>query len=171
MKKTASSLNLNVSEQQYLKFAKLFLVSLVILLTISSGKMHHWPFIYWELYDQGNPQIPKTISRIELRVLDTNGNSYSVRIMDLYTLDDDSSKQTGGLNIIKKTFLKQPQNWDVYRPYLIKHLEKKLNIQVEQIEAYRYRWQLNYNIYPPLNIESPSQVTKIDSFKASDYRN
>ena len=161
----------DISEQQYLKFTKLFLISLIILLTISSGKMRHWPFIYWSLYDDGNPQIPKTVSRIELRVLDTNGNLHSIPTMDLYTLDNDSSIQLGGKNIIEKTFLEQPQKWDIYRSYLIKHLEKKLNIQVKLIEAYKYSWNLNYNIYPPLDIKSPSQVTKIDSFKASDYLN
>jgi hypothetical protein len=167
-------MKLTLSDRNYLNFVKFFILSLVALFIFSPGKTKHWPFIYWELYDYlpkmpNRIDIPKTASRIELRVLDTSQNWHSVKVMDLYTIDDDSSSQPGGRNIITQTFFKRPQNWPIYRLYLLKHLEKKLNIKIERIEAYQLTWELNYQKYPPLDINHPTQMTKIDSFKASDY--
>lgn len=158
-----------MSDAQYLKFTKVFLLILTFLLIFSSGRIEHWPFVYWSLYDQGNPQIPKTASRIELRVLDADGVLHSLRSMDFYTLDDDSSVQPAGQEIINKTFFGQPQKFSIYRPFLVQHIEKNLNIKVKVIEAYKYTWNINYDVYPPLDIESPNKISKIGSFKAEDY--
>ncbi len=160
-------MQITLNENQLLAFAKGFIISLVILLTVPFGKI--WPFIHWELYDKGRPHIPKTFRRSELRVLDSKGNWHSILLMDLYTLDDDSSGQPGSYLIFQRTFLKSPESWNIYRPYLIRHIENNFNIKIEKIEAYLYTWHPKYEIYPPINISRPSKSRKIDSFKSSDY--
>lgn len=166
-------MKLTLSDKNYLNFAKFFILGLVVIFIAvppkSKSKSKFWPFIYWELYDQGNYSIPKTVSRIELRILDTNKNWYSLPVKDLYSIDDDSSSQPGGRKIIQKIFIKEPQNWSIYRPYLIKHLEQELNLKIDKIEAYKLTWKLDYNQYPPLDINQPTKMEKIDSFNASDY--
>ncbi|MGF1523531.1 MAG: hypothetical protein ACFBSF_14540 [Leptolyngbyaceae cyanobacterium] len=156
-------------ERTHFCFAKFFILGLAMLFVISNGEFDFWPFIYWDMYSDGEPEIPKTIRRIELRILDSNQNWYSIPIKDLYTLDDDSSSQPGGKEIIDNTFLKDPEDFSSYRSYLVKYLEKELNIQIEMIEAYELTWHLNYQKYPPLEISRPDQRKKIDGFKVSDY--
>lgn len=166
-------MKLTLYDKIYLNFAKFSILCFVVIFIAAFPKIRtrnrYWPFIYWSLYDRGNPSIPKKVSRIELRILDINKNWHSLTVKDLYTIDDDSSSQPGGRNIIKKTFIKQPQNHPIYRPYLIKHLERELNLKIDKIEAYRLTWELDYNKYPPLDISQPTKMKKIDSFNASDY--
>ncbi|WP_243397338.1 hypothetical protein [Crocosphaera subtropica] len=164
-------MKITLSEQNYLKFTKFFILGLVIIFVISPGKYQFWPFIYWELFDAGNPYIPKERKLIEFRVLDTNQNWHIIRPMDLYSIDDDVSDQPGSLVIARKIVQKNGEFTDIYHSYLIKHLERKLNFKIEKIEAYRSTWKLDYNQYPPLDINQPDKMEKIDSFQASDYIN
>lgn len=164
-------MKLTLSDQNYLKFAKFFLLGLVIIFIVSPGTFRFWPFIYWELFDKGNPQIPKKEKLIELRVLDSNQNWHTIRPMDLYSIDDDASDQTGSLRMVTRIFQQDGQFTDIYRSYLIKHLEKKLNLKINRIEAYQSTWELDYNQYPPLDIDKPTKMEKIDSFNVSDYLN
>ena len=157
------------SERKYFYWAKSLILGLALLLIASNGDFDFWPFIYWDMYSDGEPEIPETVSRIELRVLDSHQNWYSIPTKDLYTLDDDSSSQPGGKEIVENTFLEDPEDFSSYRPYLVKYLEKELNIQIKMIEAYELTWHLNYQKYPPLEISQPDQKQKIDSFKISDY--
>lgn len=104
-------------------------------------------------------------------MIDVDGKVYSLPNNELYTLDDDSSVQPAGKRMIDKVFMERTKNTTAYRIYLIKYLEKKLNLNISAIEAYKVSWYLNYNHYPPFDINSPSQMVKIGSFQASNYTN
>ncbi|MEO1297154.1 MAG: hypothetical protein AAFW75_15480 [Cyanobacteria bacterium J06636_16] len=156
-------------DQAYFYLAKFLVLGLVSLFILSNGEFDFWPFIYWDMYSEGEPEIPETASRIELRVLDDDQNWHTIPTKDLYTLDDDSSSQPGGKKIIEKTFLKDVENFSTYRLYLINHLEKGLNTKIRMVEVYELTWNLNYQKYPPLDIDRPDYRNKITSFKKSDY--
>ncbi len=158
-----------ITERQHLGFAKFFIVGVVFLLILSPGTLKYWPLVYWPMYSSEKPKIPKTASRLELRILDTAGQWHSLLPMDIYTLDDDTSIQEPGQEIIMQSFGEQPKQGKIYRPYLVKHIEAILGIEVETIEAWHYTWNVNFDVYPPLQLSQPEKVKKLGSFKASDY--
>ncbi len=158
-----------ITERKQLRVAKSLIVGVILLLIISPGKTYYWPFVSWSMYSSGKPKIPNSISRVELRVLDTAGQWHSLRPMDLYTLDDDTSNQRPGENIIRLSFEGQPQQWKIYRPYLVKHIETILGIEVATIQAWQYTWNLNFDVYPPLQLSQPQKAQKLGSFPASNY--
>ncbi len=158
-----------ITERRHLGFAKFFIVGVVLLLILSPGTLKYWPLVYWPMYSGGQPKIPQTIGRIKLRVLDITGQWHILSSKDIYTLDDDTSIQRPGTLIILRSFGKQLQKRQIYRPYLVKQIETILGIKVEIIQAWQYTWNINFDVYPPLQLNNPETMTKLGSFKASDY--
>lgn len=157
-----------LTERQQLRFAEFFIVALVLLLILSPGQKKHWPFVYWDLYSRENPQVPQSASRTVLRVLDIGNQWHWLRSMDIYTLDDDTSKQSPGRNLIQGSFESNSQQRQ-YRSTLVIRLEEILGSEVETVEAWQLTWNVNFDSYPPLQFAQPETTKKIGSFQAVQY--
>jgi hypothetical protein len=159
-----------ITERRHLRFAKLFTAGVVLLFILSPGTMRYWPLIDWTMYSIGYSKIPKTVRRIDLRVLDTAGQWHSLRSMDLYTLDDDTSRQKPGRDLIDRSFSDNSEQRKIYRHYLVKQIEAILTIEVKTIQAWQSSWNVNFDVYPPFQIDRPDKVEEIGSFDANNYR-
>lgn len=147
---------------------ELFIVGVVLVLLRSSGEQRHWPFVYWDLYSGGNYSIPQSAKRVELRVLDTGGQWHSIRSMDLYTLDDDTSIQISGQSIIQRSFDDTAEERQRFRSSLVERVEAILEKEVETIEAWQYTWNIDFDKYPPLEIDQPVKTQKLGSLQVQD---
>ena len=152
-------------ETQELRLAKYFTAGISFLLMALGGTF--WPFTLWDMYSTGDNYSPPTeVNRLELHVLDRSGKQHVLRPMDLYTLDDDTSNQTPGHKLMQKAIEGNAEQQAIYRPYLIQQVEFVLDTQIEQVEAWRYFWQVDFNQQPPIDINQPAQTVLIDRFLA-----
>ncbi|MEM6255337.1 MAG: hypothetical protein AAF821_20680 [Cyanobacteria bacterium P01_D01_bin.156] len=145
-----------------LQTAKYFTAGISFLLMALGGGV--WPFIWWEMYSSGNYEPPTVAGRIELHVQDSNGDKHILRSMDLYTIDNDSSRQAAGHQLMYRAFTGSDEQQAIYRPYLIQQVATVLNTDIEQIEAWDYAWKIDFEQHPPLDIEQPFTTTLIHSF-------
>lgn len=153
-------------EAQELKLAKYFTAGLSFLLIALGGTL--WPLTLWDMYatDDGY-DLPTEVSRLEVHVTDSSGAQHILRPMDLYTLDDDTSNQTPGHRFMQKAIEGSADQQAVYRPYLVQQIESMLDIKIEQVEAWRHVWQVDFNQQPPIIIDQPAATILIDRFTAS----
>ena len=152
-------------EAQELRFAKYFTAGMAFLLLALGGSL--WPFTWWDMYSTSDGYAPPTeVSRLELHVVDSTGTNHVLRPMDLYTLDDDTSNQTPGHRLMEKAIEGTPEQQAIYRPYLVRQVEFILGTQIDQIEAWRYFWQVDFEQHPPLDMQQPAQTVLIDRFTA-----
>ncbi|MGF1480327.1 MAG: hypothetical protein ACFB4I_12685 [Cyanophyceae cyanobacterium] len=160
-----------LTKRRQLRLAELFIAGTVLLLVLSSGQQKHWPFVYWDLYSAGNYQIPQSANRVELRILDTGGQWHSLRSMDLYTLDDDTSNQRPGQNLIQSSFDEDnsAKKRRRFRTSLVKQIEAILGVEVETVEAWQFTWNVNFDEYPPLRIDQPVNMKRVGRFQAQEY--
>ncbi|MEM9006876.1 MAG: hypothetical protein AAGE59_25530 [Cyanobacteria bacterium P01_F01_bin.86] len=164
-------MEIKISEKTHFNFAKFFTPVLIVLFSLIPGHFKFWPFIKWNMYSEGDYKVPETVSHVELRVLDSQQNWHSLSRKDLYTIDDDSSSQPGSKKIIRRAFLEESQNAHIYHFYLKNHLEQELDIEIELIEVYELTWTLNYEKYPPFNIEKPDLIREVAKLNFSDDTN
>lgn len=148
-----------------LRTAKYFIVGIGFLLMALGGGV--WPFIWWEMYSSGNYHPPTTAQRIELHVQDRQGQTHILRPMDLYTIDDDSSRQAAGHQLIYRALTGNEQQQAVYRPYLIQQVAFVLDTEITQIEAWKHVWTVDFTQHPPLDMQQPAQTTLVDRFNTA----
>lgn len=147
-----------------LAFAKYFTAAIAFLLLVLGGGL--WPFIWWNLYSRNEHSPPEQLSRMELHVVDSAGQTHILRPMDLYTLDDDTSNQEPGHRLIRDAIAGTPQQQALYRPYLTRQVEFALKQEIEQIEVWDHTWVVNFQQHPPLDINQPQQTKLIERFPA-----
>lgn len=152
---------------QELRLAKYFIAGVSFILLALGGGV--WPFIWWEMYSSGNRTPQPRISRLELHVRDSDGQQHVLRPMDLYTLDDDSSSQPAGHQLVQRAVIGTDEQKAIYRPYLAQRLEFLLDIQIEQVEAWNYFWDVDYEQHPPIGIDQPTQTVLIERFNADSF--
>ncbi|MDV3349792.1 hypothetical protein SPB21_24370 [Leptothoe sp. ISB3NOV94-8A] len=152
-------------EAQELRLAKYFTAGISFLLLALGGSL--WPFTWWDMYSTGDGYSPPTeVSRLELHVVDSSGQQHVLRPMDLYTLDNDTSNQTPGHQLVQNAIEGNAEQQAIYRPYLIQQIEFALDTKIEQVEAWRYFWQVDFDQQPPMDIHQPAQTVLIDRFAA-----
>ena len=151
-------------EAQELRLAKYFTAGISFLLIALWGSL--WPFTWWDMYSSSPGKPPTEVSRIELHVVDSSGERHVLRPMDLYTLDDDTSNQFPGHRLVHNALVDDPEKQASYRPYLIKQIEFVLDTKIEQVEAWHYSWQVDFDQQPPIDINQPAQTVLIERFMA-----
>ncbi len=152
-------------ETQELRFAKYFTAGMAFVLLVLGGSL--WPFTWWDMYSTSDGYTPPTkVSRLELHVLDSAGHQHVLRPMDLYTLDNDTSNQTPGHRLMQAAVEGNAEQQAISRPYLIQQLEFLLDTKIEQVEAWRHVWHVDFEQHPPLDIQQPTQSVFIDRFTA-----
>ncbi|MEO0434346.1 MAG: hypothetical protein AAF151_21890 [Cyanobacteria bacterium J06656_5] len=152
-------------EIKELQLAKYITTAIPFVLIALGGSL--WPFTWWDMYASGEYRPSSEVKRLELRVLDSAGQQHILHPMDLYTLDDDTSNQTPGHRLMQTAITGTAEQQKIYRPYLIKQIELVTDANVEQIEAWQYVWQVDFEQHPPINLEQPIQTVLIDRFKPS----
>ncbi len=152
---------------QELRLAKYFTAGISSLLIVLGGGV--WPFIWWEMYSSGDRSPRPQISRLELHVQDIDGQQHILRPMDLYTVDDDSSNQVAGHRLVQRAAVGTEEQKAIYRPYLMRRLEFVLDTQIQQVEAWQYVWNVDYDQHPPIAIDQPAQTMLVDRFKADSF--
>ncbi|MBX2864048.1 MAG: hypothetical protein KTR27_10860 [Leptolyngbyaceae cyanobacterium MAG.088] len=145
-----------------LRIAKYFTFGISFLLMALGGGV--WPFIWWEMYSSGNYTPPKRANRIEFHVQDSDGHEHILRPMDLYTIDDDSSRQAAGYQLTYRAITGTDEQKAIYQPYLIRQIAFVLDTEIQQIEAWQNSWKVDFENHPPLDIEQPVQTVLLDSF-------
>ncbi len=151
-------------EIQNLRLAKYFTAGLAFVLLALRGSL--WPFTWWDMYDGGDHEPPTQVARLQLRVLDSAGQQHILHPMDLYTLDDDSSPQTPGHQLVRDAIAESPQTQNIARTYLMRQLEFVLQSKIEQVEIWDYSWEVNFEQHPPIDIDQPVHAQFVDSFIA-----
>lgn len=152
-------------ETNELRLAKYFTAGISLVLIALGGGL--WPFTWWDMYASGDYRPSPEVSRLELHVLDSAGQQHILRPMDLYTLDDDTSNQRPGHRLMRRAITGTTEQQTTYRPYLIQQIEFVIDSNVEQVEAWQYVWQVDFNQHPPIDLEQPSQTVLVDRFSAS----
>ena len=150
-------------EIKELTLAKYFTTAIPFVLVALGGSL--WPFTWWDMYASGDYRPSPNVSRLELHVVDSTGQQHILRPMDLYTLDDDTSNQTPGHRLMQTAITGTAEQQTIYRPYLINQIELVIDSNVEQIEAWQYTWQVDFEQHPPINLEQPMQTVLIDRFR------
>lgn len=150
---------------QTLQTAKYFISGISFLLMALGGGV--WPFIWWEMYSSGNYTPPTQVSRIELHVQDSDGQTHILHPMDLYTIDDDSSRQAAGHQLVYRAITGTDEQKAIYRPYLIRQVAFILNTNIEQIEAWDHIWNVDFEQHPPIDIDRPAKTILLDSFNSA----
>ena len=152
-----------MEDARELRLAKYFIAGTGFVLTALGGSL--WPFTWWDMYSTGDGYSPPTeVSRLELHVVDISGKQYVLRSMDLYTLDDDTSNQTPGHKLMHNAIEGNDAQQAISRPYLIQQIEFVLGTEIEQVEAWRYVWDVDFEQHPPIHTEHPSQTVLVDRF-------
>ena len=151
-------------ETRNLRLAKYFTAGVSFLLIALGGGL--WPFTWWDMYASGDRSPTATVSRLELHVTDSAGQQHIVRPMDLYTLDDDTSNQTPGHRLMQTAIEGNTEQQAIYRPYLVRQKEFALDTKIEQVEAWRYLWQVDFEQHPPIDTQHPEQTILIERFIA-----
>lgn len=154
---------------QELQIAKYFTASISCLLMALGGGV--WPFIWWEMYSSGNYLPPTEASRIELHVKGSDGQQHILRPMDLHTVDDDSSRQAAGHQLVYQAITGAAEQQAIYRPYLIRQIDFVLDTDIqhtdiEHIEVWNQTWTVDFEQQPPMDINQPVQTLLLDSFQA-----
>ncbi|MEM9909068.1 MAG: hypothetical protein AAF921_29065 [Cyanobacteria bacterium P01_D01_bin.44] len=148
-----------------LHVAKYLITTVSLLLIALGGKL--WPFTWWDMYSDGDYSPPTEVERLELHIVDKTGQQHILRPMDLYTLDDDKSSQAPGPRLIRQAIEGSAEQQAVYRPYLIRQVEFVLDTRIEQVEIWRYSWQVDFDQQPPIDIDQPMQTVLVDRITAS----
>lgn len=149
---------------QDLRIAKYFTLGISSALMLMGGGV--WPFIWWEMYSSGRYNPPTQAERLELRVQDSAGQQHILHPMDLFTIDDDSSRQSAGYELAYQSIVGTDEQKAIFRPYLIRHVEFLLDTEIHQIEAWQHIWTVDFDQHPPIDIDQPAQVFLMDSFSA-----
>ncbi len=151
-------------DDQDLRVAKYFTFGISFLLMALGGGV--WPFIWWEMYSSGNYDPPTETSRLELHVQASDGQQHILRPMDLYTIDDDSSRQAAGHQLIYRAITGTDEQKAIYQPYLIRQVDFVLDTEIKQIDAWQYVWKVDFDQDPPIDMGQPTQTILVDSFNA-----
>lgn len=147
---------------QNLRLAKYFTFGISFVLMALGGGV--WPFIWWEMYSSGDYNPPTTAERIELYVRGRDGQQHILRPMDLYTVDDDSSRQAAGYQLVYRAVTGTDEQKEIYQPYLIRQVEYVLNTEIEQIDARQHFWTVDFDQHPPFNVNQPEKTVLLHSF-------
>ena len=151
-------------EIQNLRLAKYLTAGTSFLLLAVGGGL--WPFTWWDMYDSGNYVAPTQVSRLEIRAVDSAGQQHILQPMDLYTLDDDSSPQKPGHQLVQNAADVTNPDQDAHRSHLTRQIEFVLDSEVEQIEIWHHLWEVDFDQHPPIDLAKPVQTHLVDSFIA-----
>ncbi|MBE9066368.1 hypothetical protein IQ260_06855 [Leptolyngbya cf. ectocarpi LEGE 11479] len=151
-------------EIQNLRLAKYLTAGTSFLLLVLGGGL--WPFTWWDMYASGDYAAPTQVSRLELHVVDSAGQQHILRPMDLYTLDDDSSPQKPGHQLVQNAVDETNPDQAGHRSHLTRQIEFVLDSKVERIEIWHKLWDVDFDQHPPIAIDQPAQTHLIDDFAA-----
>lgn len=151
-------------EIQNLRLAKYLTAGTSFLLLVLGGGL--WPLTWWDMYASGDYTPPTQVSRLELHIVDSAGQQHILRPMDLYTLDDDSSSQIPGHQLVQNAIDTTNPGQADDRSYLTRQIEFVLDSQVDRIEIWHKLWDVDFDHHPPIDIDQPVQTHLVDSFAA-----
>ncbi|MEM6255335.1 MAG: hypothetical protein AAF821_20670 [Cyanobacteria bacterium P01_D01_bin.156] len=151
-------------EIRNLSLAKYFTAGIGFILLALGGSL--WPFTWWDMYGSGDYTAPNRVDRLQLRVLDSAGQQHILHPMDLYTLDDDSSAQKPGHHLVRDAVSEPTPEQEIARAHLVRQLEFVLDAEVEQVEIWRYLWDVDFSHHPPIEIEQPIETQFVDRIVA-----
>src|SRR5262245_61515969 len=138
----------------------------MVALICSGGSRQAWPFSHWWLYHSGNPEPMTSAHLHQVRFVGADGKERRLWPRELFTLDDDSSSQDMGHNILDRSVDEKNPDRERYRAALVRRLAGLVG-EVGRIEIWRVEWAVRHHDSPPLHFAQASSERLVLALRGS----